>query len=109
MKKTELICGGRCSGKTMMLINKADGFNGYIVCHSQKEASRISSIALDLGCSINFPITYREFLEGAYSPVGVGKVHIDNVFDFIASVSHVPIETLALNLDDIKKVPARWE
>lgn len=59
---------------------------GYIVCHNRQEAQRIAKHARDLGLKIPLPLTYEEFIKGAYYGKGVKNVYIDNVEMLIRSM-----------------------
>lgn len=76
---TKWIIGKRHTGKTTRLISMADKCRGYIVCHSRDEAKRIADEARRMGASINFPMTYNEFVKGEYYGIGVDTLYIDNV------------------------------
>lgn len=52
----------RGDGKTTELIHLADNYNGYIVCKSIDGANDIQNYANSIGCKINLPITYDEFI-----------------------------------------------
>lgn len=74
----KVIARGRRTGKTTEIIKAADGMNGYIVCLSKKECSRIFKVARDMGASIRFPISFDEFVGGRYHAPGCEVFHIDN-------------------------------
>jgi hypothetical protein len=75
---------GECE-KTYALIKEADNYNGYIVCGHTREAQRIAAQASEMGCKINYPLTYHEVMEGQYSPWDVARLHVDNIEQFMQS------------------------
>lgn len=74
----KVIQAKRSMGKTMSLIRMADGRNGYIVCFDDKEARRIVSLAEEMKCNINMPITFEEFRQGRFNPYWCKRFFIDN-------------------------------
>lgn len=92
----QIIVSGRQSGKTTKLIEIASKTDAYIVCHSQHECNRIYELALELNLNINFPITYREFIEHRYYGRGIKGFLIDNADQLIQSMTEVNIEALTM-------------
>ena len=100
--KTELIMGGRQSGRTTKLIemaaeSEARGEVCYIVCHSHTEAYRISQIARRRGLNIGFPLTYDEFLQRKYHAHNIHHLYIDNAEMLIQYMSTLPIAAMTID------------
>lgn len=96
----KVIVGGRQTGKTIDLIKRSAECNGYIVCHSLEECSRIFAIARELDLLINFPICYAEFINHHYYSKGIKFFLIDNVNLLLQRMSKVPIDTITVNIND---------
>jgi len=92
----KIIYKSRGSGKTTDLIKLSAENGGYIVCHTKKEATRISRTAEKMNLSIPFPMTYMEFIENRYYAPNVKTVYIDNVDLFFESISKVEIGAITL-------------
>ena len=92
----KVIVEPRRGGKTTALIKLADNNNGYIVCESVAESHRIMDTAVYMGCNINLPISYHEFMHSAYYAGGVEKFFIDNVDRFLQSLTCVPIMAVTI-------------
>ena len=84
-------------GKTTELIRCANGKNGYIVCMDRVESHRVMQRAQDIGCDINFPITFDEFLSHRYYSAGIRKFFIDNVDVLLDTISNVPIDMITMS------------
>ena len=95
-----VVVTARNEGKTTELILQAADLNGYIVCLSVREAASISQQAQEMGVNINFPITFREFLERDYFGINIGVFHIDNADMLLQSLTIVPIETISITNHD---------
>src|SRR6266576_2278619 len=100
-----LIIGGRQSGRTTELINRAaeselKGEVCYIVCHNQREASRIADLAKEMGKTIGFPITYEELLSRHYAGRYIHHLYIDNADYLLSYIAHVPIDSIVVELND---------
>ncbi len=65
----EVIIGKRQSGKTTKLIRIAAEKGLYIVVANHAEARHCVELALKLGCTIPFPLTFHEFLRGDFGPI----------------------------------------
>lgn len=55
----EVTRGGRCSGKTLLLIQRAAQTQSTILCHSEESKTRLLSIAAALGYKIPEPRVVR--------------------------------------------------
>ena len=92
-----VIVRGRQQGKTVDIIRAAADYNGYIVCCSFAECSRVFYVAKELGVDIHFPISFSEFVDGRFGPF-VKEFHIDNVDMLLQQFARfVPIGTVTLN------------
>lgn len=90
----------RNAGKTTELIALASDEGGYIVCHSHKEAHRISRVAEISGKQIPFPITYDEYLRGSFCGRNIKAFYIDNVDLLLARIAKgVPVKAISINDD----------
>lgn len=95
--RMKLISGGRRSGKTTKLIYWAAETGGYIVCHSQEEARRISRAAKELGLDIRFPISYGELGSGTKGMVPEIPLGVDNaemLLQYLLGPAKVEIATI---------------
>lgn len=75
----KLIKWGRNSGKTTEAIKIAAENFAYMVVRTQDEARRVASMARDMGLDIPFPITFHEFVTGAFSPRGCRAFVVDGL------------------------------
>jgi hypothetical protein len=106
----------RRGGKTDALIRQCAKANGYIVVQNRKLAGEVSDRARVLGCDLNFPITFDEFLSGAFDGRGVRELFIDDLDVLVArlargtkvsavSVTATAVEKAAetddFNIDDV--------
>jgi hypothetical protein len=82
--------------KTIWENNKANNYNGYMVCLNRKRINEVMELANKLKCCINFPITFDEFLKKEYYGRSVNKFYIDDLDLLITSLSDVPIETASI-------------
>jgi hypothetical protein len=96
-KKMKIIIKPRHGGKPTELIRLADKNDGYIVCTNRMDVHRVVERAQSMGCSINFPITFDEFLSHQYYGKGIRKFFIDNVDILLESLSHAPIEAISIS------------
>lgn len=88
----------RRTGKTAELIELASREGGYIVCHSQDEAYRISKVAEENGKQILFPLVYEEFLSGSFCGKNIKAFYIDNVDFLLARIARgVPVKAISIN------------
>lgn len=91
----------RRTGKTTELIELASSEGGYIVCHSQDEACRISKVAEEKGKQILFPLTYGEFLSGSFCGKNIKAFYIDNVEVLLAIIARgVPVNAISINKEN---------
>jgi hypothetical protein len=93
----QIICRGRCNGKTIEAIKISAEKGCYIICHSQKECTRIFHLAKEMGLDIPFPITFDEFKGGRYYAGGVKGFIVDNAEILLQSMSPVPIRAITVN------------
>jgi hypothetical protein len=98
MKAIALPRGG---GKTTKLIKMASETDGYIVCHSIDECSRIFADARMLGVKINQPITYEEFRSKKYGRIK--NFYIDNIENFLQYLTNVPVYGFTISSEILKK------
>ncbi len=89
----KVLLGKRRSGRTTELIKKSAVDRFYIVCHSQKECSRVFEEAKKMKLSIPFPITFDELRKKLTGP-GVRGVHIDNADLLLEQLAGVEIGTV---------------
>lgn len=91
----------RQTGKTAELIEIASREGGYIVCHSHAEAYRISKFAEESGKPILFPLTYDEYLSGAFHGKNIKAFYIDNVDFLLSTISRgVQVKAFTINKED---------
>lgn len=101
-----VICSGRKTSRTTTLIQLAAEAEArrepsYIVCHSQREASRIFQKAGEMGLTIGFPITYAEFLREQYVRRNIKNFFIDNAEMLLQYMTPVNIAAVTiLRTDD---------
>lgn len=96
-----VIIGGRGSGRTEQLIHlcaeaESQGEISYIICLDQPEARRIFQRADEMGVSIGFPITLREFLTHQYFSRNIKNFYIDNLDHLLRSLTDVNIQAITL-------------
>ena len=98
-----IICRGRCEGKTTELIKLAHNDGGVIVCLSQDEAYRISIEAEKMKMDISYPITFNEFIEGRFYKPGIESFYIDNAELLIQKMARgVPVKAITMSPGDDK-------
>ena len=85
------------AGKTTTLIKISHLSGDYIVCKNINEANRIKSVAIDMGLDIPLPITYDEFIHKRYCGKNITGFLIDNIDDFLQTLSNVPINAITIN------------
>lgn len=91
----------RGTGKTAELIEIASREGGYIVCHCHDEAYRISKVAEESGKPILFPLTYDEYLSGAFYSKNIKAFYIDNVELLLARIARgVPVKAISINKEN---------
>lgn len=92
----KIYVGGRGSGKTMLLIQQAAQNNGYIMCFSQQEASRVFRMAKEKGYDIRFPITP---FDADFKCIDLYKlpIMIDNAEMVLSAMIHARIEALTMS------------
>jgi ABC-type Mn2+/Zn2+ transport system ATPase subunit len=97
-KRMKTIIGDRGSGKTTKLVKAAAETFGYIICSGHNECCRIADLAKKLNLDIPFPLTYHEFLKGAYYNHGIkGGFYIDNADELLRMIATVPIKLITVN------------
>jgi hypothetical protein len=98
-----IICRGRCEGKTTELIKLAHDDGGTIVCLSQDEAYRISVTAEKMKMNISYPITFNEFIGGRFYKPGIKSFYIDNAELLIQKMArNIPVKAITMSLGDGK-------
>lgn len=106
MKNTYICIGHRGSGKTTELLKKVAETGDYIVVKNLLAASLVFTMANNMNISINFPITYDEFIHREYVGKNISGFYIDNAEDFIRHISgNVPVHGFSVNIensDDIR-------
>lgn len=107
----EIICKPRRYGKTTELIKLASKEEyGLIVCHSREEAYRIFEMSFkmrknnEIDGFIPLPITYQEYLGGAYYGKNVSKIFIDNADAFLQSFCPIEIGAITLTTGECKEL-----
>lgn len=95
MKK---IIKGRGQGKTTDLIKEA-GETGQIVC-AEHSVEYIKLRAKEIGVNIKDPICYYEMMRNKYT-----DIYIDNIEQFLDSVSESQIRAIAINNETLGKPP----
>lgn len=94
----QIIVQDRQSGKTDDLVKQSNSIGGsYIVCHSKQEAIRISTRAFEMGYTINYPITFPEFLNKNYDSTSISCFLIDNAEVLLQELCRIPIETITMS------------
>lgn len=89
-----MIVSPRGAGKTTEAIKIAAENFAYIVCHSLDEAYRVAQQARAEGLDIPFPLTFDEFVTGAFCRGGRGvrAIIVDNVDMLLALLAQgVPV------------------
>lgn len=100
----QIILGRRGSGKTTKLIKLSAETQSYIVCRSQDEAARISSIATEMKLNIPFPLTYSEFIQKQFYARGIKGFLIDNAEALLQSMAgSVPVNGITMTCDNSRK------
>ena len=102
--RMNIIYKQRQAGKTTELVRIADNYNGTIVCHSAS-VDHVMQRATFLGCHINRPITYTEFLRKNHNVRSTKCFHIDDVDSLLRYVTDVPIETITMSMPLSEKEP----
>jgi|WetSurMetagenome_2_1015567.scaffolds.fasta_scaffold00725_34 hypothetical protein len=98
-----IICRGRCEGKTTELIKLAHDDGGTIVCLSQDEAYRISVKAEKMKMDISYPITFNEFIAGRFYKPGIKSLYIDNTELLIQKMArNILVKTITISVGDNK-------
>jgi len=98
-----IICRGRCEGKTTDLIKLAHNDGGVIICLSRDEAHRISVEAEKMKMDISYPITFNEFIEGRFYKPGIKSFYIDNAELLIQKMArNIPVKAITMSLGDGK-------
>ena len=98
----DTISGGRQTGKTTKVIQRAAKDFGYIICRNQADAYRIAGMAREMGLDIPFPISYSEFLQGrGHAHPGIKGYLFDDAKDFLESVAMRPIFAAVWEDDDL--------
>lgn len=57
------IYGGRCSGRTAMLIKMSAATGKYILCRNRQEARHIADMANEMKLYIPYPVTVEEYFK----------------------------------------------
>ena len=92
----DIVIKPRGEGKTIQLINKAAESFSYIVCFSHEEASRVFSVAEQLGKDIPFPITMQELIDSRFHSPGINGFLIDNADMLLKMLAKgVPVECVS--------------
>lgn len=85
-----IISGAKQSGKTAALIGIAHTTGSYIVVRNQETATQVFHRAMEMGLSINFPITWEELRRGQYHGQGVKSFAIDDLDQFVQHIAGGP-------------------
>ena len=73
----DFIISGRVTGKTTSLIKLTNNdIHGIIVCPSERMAKYIYHMAINMGCTINYPITYDKLFQ-----YQIGRRNLTYYFD----------------------------
>ena len=91
-----IIHRGRAQGKTCEAIKHSAQTGSYIVCANMKECDRVFRQAGQMGLSIQFPITFSEFIERCYYSAGIKGFVIDNADALLQSLTPVPIRAITM-------------
>lgn len=89
----EIIYDGRGMGKTIKLLEMANNYNGYIVSNNPLD---LAKMAKSKNYTINFPLSYDEFVTKKYYAKGVKRIYIDNVDLLLEYMSSVQISAITL-------------
>lgn len=96
----KIVCRPKACGKTLAAIQEARRTDGYIVCYSKEEASRVFHLALEMERPIRFPLTLGEFLAGNFGP-GCRNFIIDNTDMLIRELCRgVPVSMATFTAND---------
>jgi hypothetical protein len=95
----KIISRPRASGKTTELIKMCAENGGYIVCSDGTRCNQIAKQANQLGLSIAFPMTFKEFITGKYYSPNVKKFFLDDIDAMLQSISIPTIEAITLTDD----------
>lgn len=74
----KIIYKSKAQGKTTDLIKLAATDNLYMVVKSKIEAERVANLAKSMNLSINFPLTFEDFIMGSFKTKGIKGFAIDN-------------------------------
>ena len=85
----------RC-GKTYQLIQKSAMTGDRIVCRDLQNCRLIKKYSDSLGLTIPHPISYHQFLELRNKKSDISGVLIDNVDDFVQSLTNVKVNAITL-------------
>lgn len=81
---TELVIGGRGTGRTKQCVEHSAATGAYIIVRDRRRAHQCVVLAESLGLDIPFPITYEEFLQGRkHFGRGVRSLAIDDLDEFV--------------------------
>jgi len=89
----KVFCLKEGQGKTTELLQLAKNKNGYIVCQNPDS---VFSFAKQHEITINFPLSYAEFLEGKYLVGGVKHIYIDDIDRLLNRISKCQIKAITI-------------
>lgn len=92
-----IVRGPKQSGKTTELIRMAAEHSAYLVVFGHDQAYQATQKAKEMGLDIHFPLTYKEFISGAFDQRGVRGVVIDNVDMLVQYMAgRVPVAAISM-------------
>jgi len=94
----------RGEGKTDQLIKMVDKSGIYIVCSSMDRCNEVYVRAMELDCNIKFPISFDEFLDKSYYPMGIEGFVIDDADSLLQRLTRVEICAISLTEELPNKV-----
>lgn len=98
--RMKVICRPRRSGKTTELIKYASENNLYIVCPDLNFVRQIADKAKELNIDINYPITFREFLNYNFSKQNIKGFCIDNADMLLSDLARgIKIKSIVIDSD----------
>lgn len=93
----KIITGMPGSGKTTTLIKRSAESGGTIVCASAERKDSVMLLAEHWGYEIPAPITCFDFLNKRYSFTPQSEFLIDDLEEFFAAISPVPVTAITIS------------
>ena len=94
----KVVIGGKGSGKTTVLIELSTRTGYYIVCR-RAMIDTIMNMAREIDVQIPVPLSYSEFVDRQYYPLGVKGLLIDDADALLEYISTVPVQAISVTSD----------